>query len=140
MRHLKDNKKFSMTGAHRKAMFRNMVTSLLQYEKITTTLPRAKELRRFADRMITLGKKGDLSARRKALGFINSEDVVTKLFSTFSDRYKNRNGGYTRVFRAGVRAGDNAPMAVIELVDRDESALAKRRVKHLVKEDSPQAG
>lgn len=111
-----------------------MVTSLLQYEKITTTLTRAKELRRFTDRMITLGKKGNLSARRRAAGYVVRKDVVRKLFSGLAKRYVERKGGYTRIFRAGVRVGDNAPMAIIELVDRDLTAAPKRRVKRVAEE------
>jgi len=129
MRHLKDGKKFSRSPAHRKAMFRNMVTSLLEYEKITTTQTKAKELRRVTDRMITLGKKGGLASIRRAASYIRSKDVVKKLFSNLGDRYKERKGGYTRIYRAGVRAGDCAPMAIIELVDRDLAAAPKRRVK-----------
>ena len=120
-----------MTGTHRKAMFRNMVTSLLTYERITTTLPRAKELRRIADGMITLGKKGDLGSRRKALGYVRTKDAATKLFATLAERYKDRPGGYTRIFKLGPRAGDNASMAMIELVDRDVTAMPKKRVKRI---------
>lgn len=135
MRHLKESKKFNRTSAHRKAMFRNMVTSFLQFEKITTTHARAKELRRVAERMITLGKKGDLASRRRALAYVQQKDVVKKLFSTLAERYKERNGGYTRIFRAGVRAGDSAPMAIIELVDRDPAAAPKRRTKKPAEEE-----
>lgn len=135
MRHLKDGRKFNRSPSHRTAMFRNMVTSLLQFEKITTTHTRAKELRRVADNMITLGKKGDLAARRRSASYIRSKDVVQKLFSALATRYKDRNGGYTRVYRAGVRAGDAAPMAIIELVDRDISAAPKRRVKYDIEEE-----
>ncbi len=139
MRHLKDGRKFNRKAAHRKAMFRNMVTSLLQYEKINTTLAKAKELRRFTDRMITIGKKGDLASRRRALAYINSKDVVQKLFSILSERYQGRNGGYTRIFHAGTRVGDAAPMAIIELVDRDPEALPKRRVKRAKEEEGAPA-
>jgi large subunit ribosomal protein L17 len=103
-------------------MFSNMATALITHEQIKTTLPKAKELRRFVDRMITLGKKGQLSNRRQAFAFLRDEDAVSKLFSTLSDRYKDRSGGYTRVLKAGFRYGDNAPMAIIELVDRDPDA------------------
>lgn len=116
-------------------MFRNMVTSLLEYERITTTLPKAKELRRVADNMITLGKKGTLPARRKALGYVRSKGVVAKLFSSLSERYKERPGGYTRIYKLGSRTGDCAPMAMIELVDRDASALAKKRVRRIETEE-----
>ncbi len=112
-------------------MFRNMVTSLLEYERITTTLARAKELRRIADKMITLGKKGALPARRKALGYVRTKKVVAKLFSGLAERYKDRPGGYTRIYKLGTRAGDNAPMAMIELVDRDLAAMPKKRVRRL---------
>lgn len=139
MRHLKDGRKFSRTSAHRKAMFRNMVTSLLQFEKITTTHTKAKELRRFTDRMITLGKKGGLASIRRAAGFIKSKDVVKKLFSSLAERYKERKGGYTRIYRAGVRGGDSAPMAIIELVDRDPAAAPKRRTKRVAEEDKAKA-
>jgi large subunit ribosomal protein L17 len=103
-------------------MFANMAGSLLEHEQITTTLPKAKELRRVADRIITLGKRGNLHARRQVFAILRSEDLVKKLFGTLADRYKERNGGYTRVLKAGFRRGDNAPMAVIELVDRDAEA------------------
>jgi len=131
MRHLKDGRKFDRTTAHRTAMFRNMVTSLLRYEKITTTLPRAKELRRYTEKMITLGKNGDLASRRKALGYIVDKAVVGKMFSTLAERYKERKGGYTRIYRAGLRNGDAAAMAIIELVDRDISAAPKRRTRRV---------
>ncbi len=108
-------------------MLRNMVTSLLEYEKITTTLSKAKELRRHAEKMVTLGKRGDLGSRRRALGYVRSKSVVHKLFTGLAERYKERNGGYTRIYKLGARVGDNAPMAVIELVDRDPSAMPKRR-------------
>lgn len=139
MRHLKDGRKFNRTCSHRKAMFRNQVTSLLQYEKITTTLAKAKELRRVADRMVTLGKKGTLAARRMAAGYVKSKEVVRKLFSGLAERYNDRKGGYTRIYRAGVRNGDNAPMAVIELVDRDPAAAPKRRVKRVSEEEKAAA-
>ena len=138
MRHLKDGRKLNRTASHRKALFRNMVTSLLEFEKITTTLPKAKELKRYLDKMITLGKQGDLAARRRALSYVQSKDVVHKLFTTLAERYATRKGGYSRIFRSGVRVGDNAPMAIIELVDRDASAQAKRRVKR-AKEEAPAA-
>ncbi len=117
-----------------KAMSRNMVTSLLEYEKITTTLPKAMRLRCVADNMITLGKKGSLADRRRALGYIRLKGVVHKLFGDLAERYKDRNGGYTRIYKLGNRIGDNAPMAVIELVDRDPDALPKRRVRRLPEE------
>jgi len=127
MRHLKRKTTFGKSGSHRIAMLRNMVTSLLEYEKITTTLSKAKELRRHAEKIITLGKKGDLGSRRRALGYVRSKSVTHKLFAILAERYKERNGGYTRIYKLGARVGDNAPMAVIELVDRDPSAMPKRR-------------
>ncbi len=122
MRHRMSGRKLNRTSSHRKAMFSNMVVSLLDHEQITTTLPKAKELRRIADKMITLGKRGDLHARRQALSVLKDNDIVSKLFSGLAERYKERNGGYTRVLKAGNRYGDMAPMAVIELVDRDVEA------------------
>jgi large subunit ribosomal protein L17 len=115
-------RKLNRTSSHRKAMFSNMVVSLLVHEQIKTTLPKAKELRRVADKMITLGKRGTLHTRRQAFSFLRDDDAVSKLFSALAERYKDRSGGYTRVLKAGYRYGDNAPMAVIELVDRDEDA------------------
>ena len=122
MRHRMSGRKLNRTSSHRKAMFSNMVVSLLVHEQITTTVPKAKELRRIADKMITLGKRGDLHARRQALSVLKDNDIVTKLFGGLAERYKDRNGGYTRVLKVGNRYGDMAPMAVIELVDRDEEA------------------
>jgi len=119
MRHRISGRKLNRTTSHRKAMFANMTASLLAHEQITTTVPKAKELRRFADRMITLGKRGNLHARRQAFAFLRDDAVVSKLFDALASRYQDRNGGYTRVLRAGYRYGDAAPMAVIELVDRD---------------------
>lgn len=122
MRHGGGYRKLNRTHTHRKAMFSNMVVALLTHEQIKTTLPKAKELRRFTDRMITLGKKGQLNNRRQAFAFLRDDDAVSKLFSTLAERYKDRSGGYTRVLKAGFRYGDNAPMAIIELVDRDPDA------------------
>jgi large subunit ribosomal protein L17 len=115
-------RKLSRSSAHRKAMFANMTVSLLTHEQIVTTLPKAKELRRVADRIITLGKRGNLHARRQAASFLRDDDTVRKLFGALAERYQARNGGYTRVLKAGFRYGDNAPLAVIELVDRDPDA------------------
>ena len=115
-------RRLNRTASHRKALFANMVCALIKHEQIVTTLPKAKELRRIADRAITLGKKGGLANRRIAISEIRDADMVAKLFDTLAPRYKERNGGYTRVLKAGFRYGDAAPMAVIELVDRDESA------------------
>jgi large subunit ribosomal protein L17 len=116
------NRKLGVTSTHRAAMFRNMATSLIKHEQIKTTLPKAKELRPYVERIITLGKRGDLHARRQAYAVIMDQKVVDKLFTTIAERYKTRQGGYTRVLKAGFRYGDAAPMAVIELVDRDPAA------------------
>jgi large subunit ribosomal protein L17 len=122
MRHGFALRKLNRTHAHRKAMFANMSGALIRHEQITTTLPKAKELKAVVDKLITLGKKGGLSNRRLAAAQLKEKDVVVKLFGPLAERYKNRNGGYTRVLKAGFRFGDNAPLAVIELVDRDEDA------------------
>ena len=122
MRHRMSGRKLNRTSTHRKAMFANMTVALLTHEQIVTTLPKAKELRRVADRIITLGKRGTLHARRQAAAFLRDDETVRKLFDALAERYKARNGGYTRVLRAGFRYGDNAPLAVIELVDRDPDA------------------
>lgn len=122
MRHASGYRKLNRTHTHRKAMFSNMTASLIVHEQIKTTLPKAKELRRFIDRMISLGKKGTLHDRRRAFAFLRDDAAVTKLFSTLAERYQDRPGGYSRVLKAGFRYGDSAPMAVIELVDRDPDA------------------
>jgi len=122
MRHGLSGRKLNVTSSHRAAMFRNMATSLLKHEQITTTLPKAKELRPYVERMITLGKRGGLHARRQALSQIRDEAVVAKLFGEIAERYKVRQGGYCRVLKAGMRYGDAADMAVIELVDRNPGA------------------
>lgn len=122
MRHGMKQKKLNMDTNARKALFSNLTAAVLRHEQIKITLPRAKVLRTFVDNMITLGKKGQLSNRRQALSFLRDEEVVAKLFSTLAERYKNRNGGYTRVLHAGYRYGDCAEMAIIELVDRDVNA------------------
>lgn len=117
MRHQKVGRKLGRTKSHREAMLRNMVTSLLEHERIVTTVPKAKETRRMAEKMITLGKRGDLHARRQALAYIRSKEVVAKLFEEISEQYSERQGGYTRIVRTGNRSGDAAPMAILELVD-----------------------
>lgn len=117
MRHLKQGRKLGRTSAHRKALLRNLATALLEHERIVTTEPKAKELRRVADKLVTLGKRGDLHARRQALQVVQKPDVVRKLFNDIAPRYVERKGGYTRVLRLGYRAGDAAEMAIIELVD-----------------------
>jgi len=124
MRHRKAGRKLNKTSTHRKAMFSNMASALLKHEQIITTLPKAKELRPIVERLITLGKRGSLHARRQAISKLPASDkeIVQKLFDTLAERYKERNGGYTRVLKAGFRHGDAAPVAVIELVDRDEDA------------------
>ena len=122
MRHRMSGRKLNRTSSHRKAMLANMAASLITHEQIKTTLPKAKELKRFADKIITLGKRGDLHARRQAFAVLRDSETVSKLFGALADRYKERKGGYTRVLKAGFRYGDTAPMAVIELVDRDADA------------------
>jgi large subunit ribosomal protein L17 len=122
MRHGHGYRKLNRTHEHRKAMFANMVSSLIEHEQIKTTLPKAKELKRIADKIITLGKRGDLNSRRIAHAEIKQDAAVAKLFDTLATRYKDRTGGYTRVLKAGFRYGDAAPMAIIELVDRDIAA------------------
>ena len=122
MRHGMSGRKFSRTSSHRKAMFENMAAALLKHEQITTTLPKAKDLRPIVEKLITLGKRGGLHCRRQALSMLQDTTVTEKLFSVIADRYKERQGGYIRIVRAGFRYGDSAPMAVIELVDRDPEA------------------
>ena len=122
MRHRFKHRLLNRTSSHRKAMFSNMVVSLITHEQIKTTLPKAKELRGFSDKMITLGKRGDIHARRQAFAFLRNDVAVTKLFDTLATRYMDRQGGYTRVLKAGFRYGDDAPMAFIEYVDRDTGA------------------
>jgi large subunit ribosomal protein L17 len=122
MRHGLSGRKLSVTSSHRAAMFRNMAVALIKHEQITTTLPKAKELRPVTEKLITLGKRGGLHARRQAHAMLRDETIVTKLFDALATRYKTRAGGYTRVLKAGVRYGDAADMAVIELVDRDPAA------------------
>jgi large subunit ribosomal protein L17 len=117
MRHRKAGNRLGRTSSHRKAMMRNMVTSLIEHERIVTTVAKAKELRRLADRMITLAKRGDLHARRQALAVIRDKRVVAKLFNELGGEYRDRNGGYTRIIQTGQRLGDAAPMAIIELVN-----------------------
>ena len=122
MRHRNGLRKLNRTSSHRQAMFRNMANSLLQHEVIKTTLPKAKELRPIVEKLVTLGKKGGLALRRQAISEMRDHDQVKKLFDVLAPRYKDRQGGYTRIIKAGFRYGDNAPMAVIEFVDRDEDA------------------
>ncbi len=122
MRHRKSGRRLGRVSAHRDAMLRNMITSLFDQERIVTTVPKAKEARKVADRMITLGKRGDLHARRQALGYIRSQSVVAKIFDQLSSQYADRQGGYTRIIRTGNRLGDAAPMAILELVHYSEAA------------------
>ena len=122
MRHRLRGRKFGRTSSHRRAMFANMAAALVKHEQITTTLAKAKDLRPVVERLITLGKRGDLHARRQAIAFMRDRTQVEKLFGTLGPRYAERGGGYTRVMRAGFRYGDSAPMAVIELVERDTEA------------------
>ncbi|KHJ55110.1 50S ribosomal protein L17 [Aureimonas sp. OT7] len=122
MRHGNRGRKLNRTASHRKAMFANMAASLIEHEQIVTTLPKAKDLRPVVEKLITLGKRGDLHARRQAISQVRDETVIRKLFDTLATRYADRNGGYTRVLKAGFRRGDNAPLAVIEFVDRDPDA------------------
>ena len=137
MRHRHGYRRLNRTASHRKAMFANMVVSLLNHEQIKTTLPKAKELRRVADKLITLGKKGTLHSRRQAASFLRDDVALVKLFSVLAERYQDRSGGYTRVLKAGFRHGDAAPMAVIELVDRDpDSKGAEDRARHEAEMDA----
>ena len=122
MRHQNSGRKLNRTASHRKAMFANMAASLIQHEQIVTTLPKAKEIRPIVEKLVTLGKRGDLHARRQAISQIRDVAVVSKLFDAIATRYASRNGGYLRIMKAGYRHGDNAPLAVIEFVDRDVDA------------------
>lgn len=125
MRHRNAGRKLNRTASHRKAMFANMAAALIKHEQIVTTLPKAKDLRGVVEGLITLAKRGDLHARRLAAARLRDEQMVIKLFDTLGERYRDRPGGYTRVLKAGFRYGDNAPLAVIELVDRDPEAKGK---------------
>jgi large subunit ribosomal protein L17 len=125
MRHQWKGRKLNRTSTHRKAMFANMAAALLKHEQIKTTLPKAKDLRPVVDRLITLGKRGSLHARRQAYSMLRDDAVTKKLFAELAERYRERPGGYTRVLRAGFRYGDSAAMAIIELVDRDPEAKGK---------------
>jgi large subunit ribosomal protein L17 len=125
MKHRIKGKKLNRTSSHRKALFKNMAQAIIKHEQIITTLPKAKTMKPIVDKLITLGKKGSLHARRQAFSKLRDESMVAKLFGTLAPRYADRNGGYTRVLKAGYRYGDAAAMAVIELVDRDEDARGK---------------
>ncbi|MBO6719900.1 MAG: 50S ribosomal protein L17 [Rhizobiaceae bacterium] len=122
MRHGRSGRRLNRTVSHRKALFSNMAASLIEHEQITTTLPKAKELRPIVEKLVTLGKRGDLHARRQVIAQIGSDELAKRLFETIAPRYATRNGGYLRIMKAGFRHGDNAAMAVIEFVDRDTAA------------------
>ena len=140
MRHGMSGRKLNRTSSHRKAMLSNMAASLITHEQIKTTLPKAKELKRFAEKMITLGKNGTLHARRQAFAILRDEAAVAKLFDALAGRYKDRPGGYTRVLKAGFRYGDSAPMAVIELVERDNAAKgAADKARHEAAREAAEA-
>jgi large subunit ribosomal protein L17 len=132
MRHMNQGRKLNRTSAHRKALFRNLVLALLKHERIKTTDAKAKDLRHFADRMVTLGKRGDLAARRLAFNFLQSRDDVKKLFDEIAPRFKDRQGGYTRVVKFGFRRGDAAPLSIIEFTGVSEKAEAKKPRKKRV--------
>ena len=136
MRHGNSGRKLNRTSSHRKAMFANMATSLIEHEQIMTTLPKAKEIRPIVEKLVTLGKRGDLHARRQALSQIRDNDAVRKLFDAIATRYATRNGGYIRIMKAGFRTGDNAPMAVVEFVDRDVSAKGAKDLARVAAEAS----
>lgn len=136
MRHGMAHRKLNRTQSHRKSMFANMAASLITHEQIVTTLPKAKELKPIMDKLVTLAKKGDLAARRRALSKVRDEAAVSKLFAVMGERYKDRQGGYTRVLKAGFRHGDNAPVAVIELVDRDPEAKGKADRERVAAEEA----
>lgn len=125
MRHAMNGRKFSRKSGHRVSMFANLAQALIKHEQITTTLPKAKDLRPVVERLVTLAKRGDMHARRLVMARLRDADLTNKLFSTLAERYKSRKGGYTRVLKAGFRYGDMAPLAIIEFVDRDESAKGK---------------
>ena len=139
MHHGKTGRRFNRSVSHRRAMFKNMANSLIKHEQIVTTLPKAKDLRRGVEKLITLSKKKTLHARRLAYARLRDEEMTRKLFEVLGDRYKDRNGGYTRVLKAGFRFGDNAPMAVIELVERDEDARGQDSGPVIVAEEDTNA-
>ena len=139
MRHGFRGRRLNRSHEHRKAMFANMAAALIKHEQIVTTLPKAKDLRPIVEKLITLGKKGGLHARRQAISQIRDEDQVKKLFDVLAARYKERQGGYTRVLKAGFRYGDSAPMAVIEFVDRNPDEKGKDSGPTQVKDEAEQA-
>lgn len=140
MRHRVAGKKLNRSPSHRRALFRNLVTALLQYEAVKTTDAKAKELKRWGDRMITLGKQGTLHARRRAASLVQSKTIVKKLFDEIAPRYQARQGGYTRVVKLGVRAGDAAPISIVELVDRAGSEPETGKKKPQRRRDSGKGG
>jgi large subunit ribosomal protein L17 len=134
MRHGLSGRKLNRTSSHRKALFANLAQALIEHEQITTTLPKAKDLRPIVEKLITLGKKKSLAARRQAISQIRSEELAAKLIGPLADRYKERNGGYVRIIKAGFRYGDNAPLAIIELVDRDLTAKGAKDLTRVASE------
>ena len=140
MRHSKGYRSLNRTSEHRKALFANMAGSLIEHEQIKTTLPKAKELRPIAEKLITLAKRGDLHARRLAAAQLKEDQYITKLFDVLGPRYTERKGGYTRVLRAGFRYGDMAPMAIIEFVDRDVAAKGAADKARVAEEESAEEG
>ncbi len=140
MRHLNQGRKLNRTSAHRKALFRNLVLALIRHGRIKTTDPKAKELRRVADRMVTLGKHGDLAAHRRAYAFLGSHAAVKRLFDEIAPRFKDRNGGYTRVVKYGFRRGDAAPLSIIEFTGTEERVKAKKPRRDRKKEQVKQRG
>jgi large subunit ribosomal protein L17 len=134
MRHGLSGRKLNRTSSHRKALFANLAQALIEHEQITTTLPKAKDLRPIVEKLITLGKKKSLAARRQAISQIRSEELAAKLIGPLADRYKERNGGYVRIIKAGFRNGDNAPLAIIELVDRDLTAKGAKDLTRVASE------
>ena len=139
MRHGKAGRKLNRTASHRKAMFANMAASLITHEQIVTTLPKAKEIRPIVEKLVTLGKRGDLHARRQAISQIRDVAVVSKLFDAIATRYATRNGGYLRIMKAGFRLGDNAAMAVVEFVDRDINAKGAGDKARVAAEEAAEA-
>ena len=136
MRHLSQGRKLSRNTSHRRALLRNLATNLLEYEQIVTTDAKAKELRRVAEKMITLGKKGDLAARRRAGAFLTKKEIVKSLFETIAPRYKDKNGGYTRIMKMGFRVGDRAPISLIELIPDEKTRQEKLKTKRDLKKKS----
>jgi large subunit ribosomal protein L17 len=136
MRHLNQGRKLNRTSAHRKALFRNLVLALVKHERIKTTDAKAKELRRYADRMVTLGKRGDLAARRLAFAFMQSRDAVKRLFDEIAPRFKERNGGYTRVVKFGFRRGDAAPLSIVEFSDNSNEPAARKPRKKRARQEA----